>query len=313
MESWREIRIRREDRSLGQARESRISFIFWLLVICLLPLMYHRITLELILSIISFILQLKDCKKGLSITFHVPCLSSLMLGRKRNYLVLWVRLANYSFIFLYLFWILVMSTSLSPSAAQVETHWCLFSMSTDIMRKIYSLSLYLHGHSSVNYFPLSIIFYKALNIMGCMPLVHCFPKSQLQTYGLSPQSCDTFTPRCLWLSGNLLRSYFWDVLEMIFLFFVFSNKDYIFVTFNISFAIVSFPLGHPDCTVLPFWNVTIFRRAKGYLVEQIYRELKLHIVVVFICYKCRIRGLSHIHFKDLVLLAVFSERRTIFF
>lgn len=115
---------------------------------------------------------------------------------------------------LYLFISLLNISCVNISLSQCCSGWSplmsLLNKSTDIIRKIYSLSLYLRGHSSVNYFLklVSIIFYKALNIMGCMPLVHCFPKSQLQTYGLSPQSCDPFTPQSLWLSGNLLQSYF---------------------------------------------------------------------------------------------------------
>ena len=44
--------------------------------------MYHRITVELLLLIISFILPLKDRKKGLKITSHVLCLSSLTLEKE---------------------------------------------------------------------------------------------------------------------------------------------------------------------------------------------------------------------------------------
>lgn len=106
--------------------------------------------------------------------------------------------------------IIYVNISLSQCCSGLSPLMSFLNKSVDVVRKMYSLSLHLRGQSSVNYFQklVSIILYKALNIMGCMPLVHCFPKSQLQTYGLSPHSCNTFTPQCLWPSGNLLQSYF---------------------------------------------------------------------------------------------------------
>ena len=95
--------------------------------------------------------------------------------------------------------IIYVNISLSQCCLGLSPLMSFLNKSVDVVRKMYSLSLHLRGQSSVNYFQklVSIILYKALNIMGCMPLVHCFPKSQLQTYGLSPHSCNTFTPQCL--------------------------------------------------------------------------------------------------------------------
>lgn len=156
------------------------------------------ITLELNLIIFLLFLQLEIHEKGLTIYFLSQYLYSLIhrqREKRKRYFVLWVSLSLpiIPFFFLYLFWILLVSISISPNAVCFEVSQCLFLRKDRIMGTC-PLSPHFLGHDFVTYFwkLFRISLYEALDIMRWIFWVHCLPDWKLMVC----QSCEESASWC---------------------------------------------------------------------------------------------------------------------